>query len=64
MYHTRRLPLTVHNVALRLRRPERTVRYWAKIGKLRGIKIDKKSWGFSPEYIDLWLELHAEEIDA
>lgn len=61
MTSIRHLPLQVCNVARRLNRPERTVRHWAKIGKLRGFKIDKKSWGFSPEYIEGWQAMHAEE---
>jgi len=60
MKATRQLPLTVHNVALRLNRPERTVRHWAKTGKLRGFKIDKKSWLFTPEYMEVWQALHPE----
>jgi hypothetical protein len=60
----RRSPLTVHNVALRFNRPERTIRHWAKIGKLQGFKIDKKSWGFAPEYIHLWQVLYAEKTNV
>jgi Helix-turn-helix domain len=60
MMAIRQLPLTVHNVALRLNRSERTVRNWAEIGKLRGFKIDKKSWLFTPEYIEVWQALHPE----
>lgn len=57
----RQLPLRICNVALRLNRPERTIRDWAEKGKLLGYKIDGKSWGFDPGYIELWQTLHPEE---
>jgi len=58
-------PLLVNNVARRLKRPERTVRHWAKIDKLRGFKIDGKSWGFWPQDVDAFcLRLIAEGRDV
>jgi excisionase family DNA binding protein len=55
----RKLPLRVNNVAQRLGIPQRTVRHWAKTGKLRAFKIDKKSWGFLPHDVDSWQRLNS-----
>jgi hypothetical protein len=58
-------PLLVNNVARRLNRPERTIRYWAQIDKLHGFKIDGKSWGFWPQEVDAFcLRLVAEGLDV
>jgi Helix-turn-helix domain len=43
--------LKVHQVALRLSRPTRTIRYWAETGILPGFKIGFRQWGFSERAI-------------
>jgi excisionase family DNA binding protein len=62
--NTRRLPLRVNNVARRLNRPERTIRHWAKTGRLRAFKIDGKSWAFWPADVDLFLLVQGEVAHA
>jgi len=59
-----RPPLRVNNVARRLHRPERTIRHWARTGKLRAFKIDRKSWGFRPEDVEACQSSIAEDHDA
>lgn len=49
---TQRHCLRVNNVARRLGKPERTVRWLAETGALPAFKIDKKSWGFWPEDVE------------
>ena len=48
----RRLPLRAHNVAKRLGRKTRTIRYLAQLGRIAAFKIDRKSWGFWPEDVE------------
>jgi hypothetical protein len=60
---SRRPPLRVNNVALRLRKPERTVRYLASTKRIRAFKIDGKSWGFWPDDVELYQRL-TEASDA
>jgi len=60
----RRSPLRVNNVARRLHRPERTIRHWAKVGKIRGFKIDRKSWAFWPEDVDVCQRMFMEDLNA
>lgn len=48
----RRLPLRAHNVAKRLGRKTRTIRYLAQLGRIVAFKIDRKSWGFWPEDVE------------
>ena len=50
----RNLPLRVNNVARRLGKPERTVRYLASVSKIRAFKIDKKSWGFWSKDVEIY----------
>jgi len=59
----RRIPLRVNNVARRLRKPERTVRYLASTKRIRAFKIDGKSWGFWPEDVELY-QIFLEARDA
>jgi len=44
--------LRVNNVSRRLGVPERTIRYWAKTGRLAGFRLTPKIWGFRSEDID------------
>ena len=48
----RRRFLRVNNVARRLGKSERTVRWLAGTGAVPAFKIDKKSWGFWPEDVE------------
>jgi hypothetical protein len=54
---SRNLPLRVNNVARRLGKPERTIRYLASVSKIRAFKIDKKSWGFWPDDVEIYRQL-------
>ena len=40
------LPLLVRHVAERLSVPERTIRYWAKTGRLPARRVSLKIWAF------------------
>ena len=60
----RRIPLRVNNVARRLQLPERTVRYLALTNRIPAFKIDRKSWGFWPEDVELYrLSLEARRAE-
>lgn len=48
----RSIPLRVNNVARRLGKAERTIRYLASTSRIRAFKIDKKSWGFLPDDVE------------
>jgi excisionase family DNA binding protein len=53
--------LQVWNVSVLLGVPKRTVRYWAKSGKLHGIKNGPKLWCFCREDVDRrWQEMLCE----
>jgi hypothetical protein len=52
--YLRPLPLRVNNVARRLNKPERTIRYLACTNRIRAFKIDGKSWGFWPDDVEFY----------
>ena len=47
-----RRELIVHHVANRLGVPRRTVRYWAKTGRIAGRKDGPKIWKFTLEAVE------------
>lgn len=53
----KRRTLRVNNVAYRIGRKERMVRYLMATNQIRAFKIDRKSWGCLPEDVDHYLEL-------
>jgi hypothetical protein len=59
----RRFPLRVNNVARRLHKPERTIRYLAATNRIPAFKIDGKSWGFWPQDVEMY-RLFLEANDA
>jgi excisionase family DNA binding protein len=44
--------LRVNNVAKRLGVPERTVRHWARTGRIRAFRLTSKIWGFLPDDVE------------
>ena|ERR1700733_14297844 len=53
-------PLFVHHVAIRLSISRRTVRHWAKTGKIKAFKDRKtpKLWRFRKHDVDEFVEQH------
>jgi hypothetical protein len=54
---SRRPPLRVNNVAIRINRKERMVRYLIATKQIRAFKIDGKSWGCHLSDVEQYLRL-------
>lgn len=48
--------MTVEEVAEHLAVAENTVRRWLKAGKLKGVKLNDRSWRVKPEDLKAWLD--------
>lgn len=53
---SRRPPLRVNNVAIRINRKERMVRYLIATKQIPAFKIDGKCWGCLPEDVEHYIE--------
>jgi len=58
-------PLRVHHVAKLLRKPRRTIRHWARSGRLRAFRLGRRAWGFQRDYVSSLVrvqEIYGEEF--